>query len=887
MTSRYSHPARIYGTHGSMTDLILNPTLWRWLLFAGQPIRLAIAANVFVGRSLRSIFYDLLHRLTELIGWLSSPLSLSSRFASHFEKQYFRLRNWHVAAAALVLARLARYAARSWRDRTSGLRERKLQLRRQLLDAQDYREWRDTALQLQELTGVDLRSISGATLYDRKLIDQRRAHLQYIREHGDVNEMMFSVRMDLLRNLGNITNAALHEQHIDVPEPIRLYIEEVRSCLKLVAASPVIPAEERLSFLRETRHAFGRTALVLSGGGSFGSFHLGVVKALLDANLLPRVLSGSSAGAIVAALICTRTDQELVELFAELPERLQGIDFYSSNTAGQILKHLVLKGTLQDHNVLQERLQRLLGDMTFQEAYSRSGRILNVAVTAADTTEPPRLLNYLTAPNAIIWSAVACSSAFPFLFAPQTLLARDARGYIVPFAADAASAAGEAQRRWRDGSLEEDLPMRGLSELFNVNYFLVSQCNPYLLPIIATKLAAPRVIGNLLEQEFKHRCKQLMELLPRRFGASKVLKLLSQPWEGDVTIVLPVSTLSALKAVINLSREDLLLALAEGQRATWAKISAIAANCSVEVTLDELLRQVTALARRKRIRLQRRASTVALLGSTNSLAALHATAAASGPPGGGGGGTTDGVSPRYHHRKTSSGGGGSGIPNAVRSNNTTAAIYTNSDATNNSTVPGGMRRGIPSWLHLHSLGIPHSGSQDTLYAANSAAALPMGSGSFFRSEEVDAAAALGQRDLTDTIVLEENDAEILDAVVEDDGEVSLVEEHHLEEEEEEGTGTALILGKSEMPAGAMGVDAIGAAVSDRRSAIELGGIIGNGNIPGSSSSHHSMANLVKWDRPWTIAEGDDVWRDLFQIAPATRGGVGAGGGEDGLDFIAP
>ncbi len=34
-------------------------------------------------------------------------------------------------------------------------------------------------------------------------------------------------------------------------------------------------------------------------------------------------------------------------------------------------------------------------------------------------------------------------------------------------------AAAEMQRRWRDGSLEEDLPMRGLSEMFNVNYFLV------------------------------------------------------------------------------------------------------------------------------------------------------------------------------------------------------------------------------------------------------------------------------------------------------------------------------------------------------------------------------------------------------------------------------
>ena len=54
-----------------------------------------------------------------------------------------------------------------------------------------------------------------------------------------------------------------------------------------------------------------------------------------------------------------------------------------------------------------------------------------MAVTAADTKEPPRLLNYLTAPNCIIWSAVACSSAFPGLFQPQDLLAFDYKGRYV------------------------------------------------------------------------------------------------------------------------------------------------------------------------------------------------------------------------------------------------------------------------------------------------------------------------------------------------------------------------------------------------------------------------------------------------------------------------
>jgi len=57
-----------------------------------------------------------------------------------------------------------------------------------------------------------------------------------------------------------------------------------------------------------------------------------------------------------------------------------------------------------------------------------AGRVLNVAVCPADTNEPPRVLNYLTAPHVYVWSAVSCSSAFPLLFEPQELYARDHRG---------------------------------------------------------------------------------------------------------------------------------------------------------------------------------------------------------------------------------------------------------------------------------------------------------------------------------------------------------------------------------------------------------------------------------------------------------------------------
>ena len=55
--------------------------------------------------------------------------------------------------------------------------------------------------------------------------------------------------------------------------------------------------------------------------------HFGVVKAFLDADLLPRVISGTSAGGLVAALVCTRTDEELKTLLVpELANRISACE---------------------------------------------------------------------------------------------------------------------------------------------------------------------------------------------------------------------------------------------------------------------------------------------------------------------------------------------------------------------------------------------------------------------------------------------------------------------------------------------------------------------------------------------------------------------------------
>ena len=60
------------------------------------------------------------------------------------------------------------------------------------------------------------------------------------------------------------------------PESIRDYIDEVCASLEAITdyEGPELSLSDKLNYMRETRHAFGRTALVLSGGGALGAFHI-------------------------------------------------------------------------------------------------------------------------------------------------------------------------------------------------------------------------------------------------------------------------------------------------------------------------------------------------------------------------------------------------------------------------------------------------------------------------------------------------------------------------------------------------------------------------------------------------------------------------------------
>lgn len=86
-------------------------------------------------------------------------------------------------------------------------------------------------------------------------------------------------------------------------------------------------------------------------------------------------------------------------------------------------------------------------------------------------SDPPRLLNYLTSPHVLIWSAALASASLPGVFEANRLVVKDPDGNE--------RYESTSGMTFQDGSMEADLPMQQLSEMFNVNHFIISQANPH------------------------------------------------------------------------------------------------------------------------------------------------------------------------------------------------------------------------------------------------------------------------------------------------------------------------------------------------------------------------------------------------------------------------
>ena len=66
--------------------------------------------------------------------------------------------------------------------------------------------------------------------------------------------------------------------------------------------------------------------------------------------------------------------------------------------------------------------KKMAGGVTFRESYEKFGWNLNITVTDFQNDTTSKLLNYLTAPNVLVWSAIVASCSIPGMFDPVDLM---------------------------------------------------------------------------------------------------------------------------------------------------------------------------------------------------------------------------------------------------------------------------------------------------------------------------------------------------------------------------------------------------------------------------------------------------------------------------------
>jgi hypothetical protein len=110
-------------------------------------------------------------------------------------------------AASVVMASLVNSLVRRWRESCDERLKQLRQIQQRMQTASSYSEWREFAQQLDKMGYVRGGDSSGKireSLYDRQLLLQKVQHLQSFREQGNVKEMMFALRTDLIRNIANV-----------------------------------------------------------------------------------------------------------------------------------------------------------------------------------------------------------------------------------------------------------------------------------------------------------------------------------------------------------------------------------------------------------------------------------------------------------------------------------------------------------------------------------------------------------------------------------------------------------------------------------------------------------------------------------------------------------
>ena len=467
---------------------------------------------------------------------------------------------------------------------------RRKQLEDRLRSAETYEQWAQAAQAWDDLVGLSQwRKMDQTRLYDHVSIRYRLDRLRALRSRQDDIGLLFTLNEGIHGNMAGMGKAAVHSRSkFGTKHLIESYVDEIAEALQHIATTnnPKISFEDKLDFFNRASQCYGRSALMLSGGGALGFYHIGVVKALLEQGLLPNVISGSSAGSIVAAVLGTHNDDEM-EQFMDAKH----LAFEAKQEASWFNR--MFRGTRANIDIhdLQNLIARLIPDMTFEEAYRKTGRNICISIAPAEPHQTSRLLNAIASPNVYIRTAVLASCAVPGVYPPVSLQAKNVYGDSQPYL---------ASRKWIDGSISDDLPAKRLSRMYGVNHFLVSQINPVVLPFISRKKKRGGLstvftgIGRAALTEVldaqRFISQNYLQDMPRvNMVLNSMHSLAKQEYSGDINIVPSFRFYDLRKLLAKLSEEELVGLMREGERAAWPQIETIRTCTKISKVLDGIL----------------------------------------------------------------------------------------------------------------------------------------------------------------------------------------------------------------------------------------------------------------------------------------------------------
>ncbi|KAH7343803.1 acyl transferase/acyl hydrolase/lysophospholipase [Rhizoctonia solani] len=464
-------------------------------------------------------------------------------------------------------------------------RGKKGKLRANLRQARTYEEWKEAARVMDEYLGFEeWKQDDEDPYYDWTLVKKVYRSLRSFRAKDDARGVMGVLEVCIRANFAGIESTRIYsETFLGTKNLIESYLDEVTAALVYIRETSQLSPEEKRRFFRSANKNLGASALCLSGGASFGYYHFGVVRAFLDAGQLPRVVAGTSAGGLVAALVCTRTDDELKELL--VPKLAERITACEDPFRVWWRRFRVTGARFDTPQWARKACWFTRGSLTFREAYQRTGRVLNISVIPFDQHSPTKLLNHLTAPDCLIWSAIIASAAVPGILNPVVLMQKTKSGTIVPW---------NYGSRFKDGSLRVDIPLQSLNLLFNVNHPIVSQVNPHVhLFFFAPRGSAGKPVAHrkgkgwrggfllsaaeqYLKLELTKNFKVIrdLELLPRLLGQDWS-GVFTQKFEGSVTIWPRTRLTDWLNILSDPDEAELERMMSVGKRVTWPKLHLI------------------------------------------------------------------------------------------------------------------------------------------------------------------------------------------------------------------------------------------------------------------------------------------------------------------------